>query len=77
VGVDVGVSGERSLGDETEDDGLQQLRYPVRIGTGVERPGGLLPPDRVGEQFALSAVGGAGGRLERLSRSSRTRQSGS
>ncbi len=60
----VGVSCQCPLGDESQDYRLQQLRYPVRVGIGVERPGRLPPPDCLGEQFALSAVGGAGGRLE-------------
>ena len=64
VRLDIGVSGQCPLGDEPQAYRLEQLRYLVRIGAWVKRPGRLPPPHRVGEQFALSAVGGVGGRLE-------------
>ena len=60
----VGVAGQCPLGDEPQGYRHQQLRYPVRIGAGVERPGRLPPSHRFGEQFTLSSVGGAGWRLE-------------
>jgi hypothetical protein len=52
------------LGGEPQDYRLEQLRYPFRVGAGVERPGRLPPSHRVSEQFALTAIAGADGRLE-------------
>ena len=45
VRLHVGVSGQCPLGGEPQDDGLEQLRYPLRVGAGAERPGRLPPPD--------------------------------
>jgi hypothetical protein len=64
VRLPAGVSGQCPLGGEPQDYRLEQLRYPLRVGAGVERPGRLPPSRHAGEQFALAAVGGAGGRLE-------------
>jgi hypothetical protein len=63
VRLRVGVAGHCPLGGEPQGYRHQRLRYRVRVGAGVERPGRLPPSGGVGEQLALPAVGGAGGRL--------------
>jgi hypothetical protein len=64
VRLHVDVSCQCPLGGEPQDYRLEQLRYPFRVGAGVERPGRLPPSHRVSEQFALTAIAGADGRLE-------------
>ena len=55
---DVRVTGQCPLSGETQDYRHEQLRYLLRIGAGVEIPGRLPSSHRLGEQFALAAVGG-------------------
>src|ERR1700722_1873758 len=60
----VRVPGQCMLGGETQAYRHEQLRYLLRIGAGVENPVRLPPSHRLGEQFALAAVGGEGSCLE-------------